>query len=1095
MSNPPKTSSRPRKRRILVPKAIANNQTPAATLTSIPLSIRRPSDQIHVPDSAQEECFVVGIDFGATFSALAYTRVNHKAFLEKRLDPIPSNQYKTLNKFDHSPDTSATVSSSLLYNEGTPGNGPVKWGYGTDYQRIPHPKNHWKVSCPKMLLSSQPKHKAFVRSMKRIGRKVQRDGIEMVTDFLKALKAKFESEIRSQNKHFIDMPRYYYCGYPPGWKPEETAKLSLACLKAGLDDIRMVSEPEAAANALLADDSFNRQNLERGDGILVVDAGGMTVDTIVYEIVQTRPSFATREVMVGDSANCGSAFINTRCREAIRKCIHSMRYPKKVQEILAEYGADKFEDFKKSSLKEDSGDRIELFKIDYPYGMLREIIPSKEKWFKFDIEFPYNQITEDFMEPSLRGTVQLTKRAIHNAAQNQITIKRIFLTGGFSASTYLCKRLQKSIFEAHNIELFKPNIPEAAVAQGIVTIALSQSAVRSSVSRLSIGLDEEQLFDPALHGSQIAVREDAIDKQHYVPSISWIIRRGDKMKESRVWVVERRRTFTKRDVHTWNPRRPWWKFDEEIIETKYPAKDSCCRISRSSKVDSGQMLNDKVYNLAKGYSRLGWVSVDLSKIPGRTPQSLLSSSEGENFMELNFKYEVKWGGSELTFKFVSADSTATLLLDPFHLEEDIAQRSTTYTQTSDSEDVDSSQENSNPSSPVSPLFYSPLSSLFEDSLSESQSEPRSEGYLCAYDRAKSETVDAEMASPLPTRHSANIPRQPEKRFQTPQSDIYEPPDSPLLQALTSSNALRRKPATPLKCFQCKDTGGPGPGTLANRSRRISRSSTERSETLPPPSVQEAVSNVRTPTAHPRPTGLRLGGFGVNHGPALDSHVSVKHTGEQSRSSGGTGQANSPRRIVRAAKPQNRRHAHPSPSLSPSNVNSSKETETYCTPPRQVALPITPGKTFLRSAERSPRVPAIPRLNSPPHPLPHHPSPVTPSPHTSRNTAHRSISPIRDLISVSSTCSAGSSPTLASQSQLPSQSLSQNTALNEELVDLELPPRSDVAVRLGEKRKRSVAPGGYAIPEMPPGWGGVNRKKRRKMGLEEDEEDEDWEPDE
>lgn len=1084
-------SNRRNNRSPLVPRAIANDQIPVTDRDAIPLSIRRPGDQIHVPDSTEEECFVIGIDFGATFSAVAYTRVNHRAFREKQLDPIPSNQYKTLNKFDHSPDTSSTVSSSLLYNENEPGDGPVKWGYGTDYQRIQHPKNHRKVSCPKMLLSSQPKHKALVRSMRQIGRKVQRDGIEMVTDFLKALKGKFESEIRSQNKHFIDMPRYYYCGFPPGWKPEETAKLSLACLKAGLNDIRMVSEPEAAANALLADDSFNRQNLEKGDGILVIDAGGMTVDTIVYEIIQTRPSFATREVMVGNSANCGSAFINARCREAIRKWASSKGYSKEVREILAEYGADKFEDFKKSSLKEDSDDKIEFFNIDYPFGMLRDIIPSsKEKWIDFvPPVFPYSQITGEFMEPSLRGTIELTKKAIHNAAQNQISIKRIFLTGGFSASTYLCKRLQESIFETHNIELFKPNIPEAAVAQGIVTIALSQSAVRSSVSRLSIGLDEEQIYDPGLHGSRIPVRKDAIDKQQYVPSVRWIIRRGDEMREGRRWYIERRRTFPKRGVHARNRRRPWWEFEEEIIETKHPAKDYCCRISRSGRCESGQMHTDKNYDLARGYSRLGWVSVDLSKIPGGAPQSLLSPSKGDPFMELNFKYEVKWQGSELTFEFVSAKSTATLLLEPFHLEEDIVQRSTVYMPDYGSEDVGSDQRGSNPSPPASPLVQSSLNSSFEQSSSDSQSDTSSEDCLSVYDRQKSETVDAEVSSPLADKDRASILRRHAKGFQANQHDIYDPPDSPQFQSLSSPNTPR-KLATPLQRFQDKDTGGPGPMTLANRSRQISRSTTERSETIPLQSVQGAEPSVRPSTVHLRPTNLRLGGFESDSRPPLNSIAITKNAGEESSSSGEIEPKKAPRMPTRARRSQNRRNAHPSPSPSLPDISNGEEPDIYATPPKQAVLPISPGHTRLRPAERSPTVPGNPtpvHNTLPfPHPLPRRPSPTTLSASPPSTTARRQASPGRDfpIFVIGSTTS---SPTITSQSQ----PLSQDTALNEELVDLELPPRLDVKVPPGEKRKRGVPPGGYAIPEMEPGWGGASRKRKQRGG--EDEEDGDWEP--
>lgn len=1024
-------------------------------------STSRNSEQHKLTDASHEECFVVSIDFGATYSAVAYTRVNHKAFLEKRLEPVSSNQYRTLNNFAHSSDTSSTVSSSLLYDKRVPGKEPVKWGYGADYTRIPHREHHWKVSCPKMLLSSRPKDKSFVRSMKEIGKKVEKSGIDMVTDFLRELKTKFETDLKLQNKNFAHMPKHYYCGFPPGWKPEEITKLSQACLNAGLDGVRMISEPEAAANALLADDTFNKQNLEKGDGILVIDAGGMTVDTIVYEIIQTKPSFATKEVMVGDSENCGSAFMNTRCREAIRNWEHFSSYSDEAREPLADYGADKFEVFKRHSLKEDPRDQID-FEIEYPLNIVRQIIPSDGKgWDNFVLpRFSQDRISKELMEPSLQETVQLVKKAIRRAARNSVTIKRIFLTGGFSASAYLHNRLQKNIFKTHDIELFRPNIPEAAVAQGIITIALSQSAVRSTTSRLSIGLDELQEYNHEVHGSKVRVQPvwDKTDRTECVRSIGWIIRRGETMEDGKVWSLERRRTIPVSYFDARCVKDPWWKFDEEVIGTELEARDNIDRTFNSGKKKvKGKAVNDTCC-LRRGFFQFGRFVVDLGTLPESGRNSLLSPRrEGEDFLELHYKYEITLQGRELTFKFISQiDPTVTILLNPFNLEEDIAHHSINYLSCSpepDSAREDTRQKISNP-----PLFGLPALDA-ANGLSRER----------LLSRKRSETISAESS---PTENNVATDTLDANCAQHPpfNGDIWCPPDSPPPELLPSTPPRKQQSTPRLTSVRQLDNGGPGPATTAHRAREAERRLARRSKT----SSLEGKHAVAVPMPETRPrksAGLQLGGFKQDNPLSSNDLTSVGNNTPHDRT------------IIKAARQspslRPRLSARKSRNLIPQASSETAAPPEPRTPLQQLGMLMTPQDTV----QRRPKSPRPPSRHT--GTFPQTPSSVASSRPQQCSESGSETDSSSDPSSIPA--SPSHSRSRSSSTLRSSQPLSQNTALNNEIIELEL-SSSVIAVQPGQKRKRP-GEGTYTVKEMLPEW----VSKRRRRVAEEEEEDDEWNP--
>ncbi|KAG1437703.1 hypothetical protein G6F55_014055 [Rhizopus delemar] len=72
--------------------------------------------------------------------------------------------------------------------------------------------------------------------------------------------------------------------------------------------LMLISEPEAAA--LYCEKKCDQFNLGHGQRFLICDAGGGTVDLIVFEIDDSGEKRALKEVTKGSGDSCGSTFLD-----------------------------------------------------------------------------------------------------------------------------------------------------------------------------------------------------------------------------------------------------------------------------------------------------------------------------------------------------------------------------------------------------------------------------------------------------------------------------------------------------------------------------------------------------------------------------------------------------------------------------------------------------------------------------------------------------------------------------------------------------------------------------------------------------------------
>ncbi len=87
---------------------------------------------------------------------------------------------------------------------------------------------------------------------------------------------------------------------PAIWSEAAKSRTLRIAKKAGIpDNVSLVSEPEAAALAILRERKEEGEALQAGDCFVVCDAGGGTVDLISYKICALNP-FQVEECAVGD---------------------------------------------------------------------------------------------------------------------------------------------------------------------------------------------------------------------------------------------------------------------------------------------------------------------------------------------------------------------------------------------------------------------------------------------------------------------------------------------------------------------------------------------------------------------------------------------------------------------------------------------------------------------------------------------------------------------------------------------------------------------------------------------------------------------------
>ncbi|KAJ5347113.1 actin-like ATPase domain-containing protein [Penicillium brevicompactum] len=481
--------------------------------------------------SQQTKEVIVAVDFGTTFSGVAWAQVSN-----------PDAQY-IINQWSYDTSggiggmTSEKVPSELAYKY--EGSTPVPvWGFQI-------PDSMPRLQFLKLELESE--QKIDLRSLHRNNMSLEcKDSRRMdypyhatpesaIIDYLQALLNHITEVMKDQvGTAFESMKLTYVITVPAIWS-DRAKRTTLECAdKAGMSASHIISEPEAAAIHTLK--ASNPHGMSVGDTIMVCDAGGGTVDLITFTILEFEPSLRLKEEAPGNGALCGGTFLNRKfegfLQEKLGLC-DGWGYD------TMDHAMQRFETVVK---RQFHGDPKEMFAFPVPGIANNETLGVRRGCLQVSGE----EINKLCL-PVLEKVVDLVK---HQMDISRKTVKSIFLVARFFVHT--CESICPP-----SIQILAPVDGWTAVVRGalskvVSTISslVSPIAIDSRVARKSYGNSKSVKFNPRKHNHGQKYWS-AFEGHYRIDVMHWIIKKGDDIFESQPIVMKwcrqrlkRKGTFT-----------------------------------------------------------------------------------------------------------------------------------------------------------------------------------------------------------------------------------------------------------------------------------------------------------------------------------------------------------------------------------------------------------------------------------------------------------------------------------------------------------------------------------------------------------------------
>ncbi|KAI9056206.1 hypothetical protein LZ554_001134 [Drepanopeziza brunnea f. sp. 'monogermtubi'] len=459
------------------------------------------------PPKKRPRKFVIGLDYGTTFTSVAY--VAHA--IDDKTPRFSSREVKNIINWpeDGNGGARAQVPTEMFYSpvpifrvsnqdsdeseseddDQAPINHPVSrsrafsissheeplghlWGYEATHQKYAaniERGTMGHVQRAKLMLVDS-KHTAGDRKMLRpqleflIGKRTIRkhsktDGVnlddvqDVIADFLVNILSHTRQQLIELEDLSDDCPVSFSITVPIIWSPR-ASRIFQASMQEAIDRTKfgtlaqlfIVSEPEAAATFLLG----NSHTMLAGESFTILDCGGGTVDGVTYTVTNSYPLRLNVEVGKPTGDNCGASYLNDAFEARLLERLEDEDYLDcngETREDIVRLAVPEFEDRQKRKIdisKRPVGEvRIPGLKGD-DVRRTRGLAPKN---------FRRNYLLmkqDDFMKiflPLLERTSRVLEDQLEGALSQGTNIKKVFLIGGFGAAPSLRSYLREYLAE------------------------------------------------------------------------------------------------------------------------------------------------------------------------------------------------------------------------------------------------------------------------------------------------------------------------------------------------------------------------------------------------------------------------------------------------------------------------------------------------------------------------------------------------------------------------------------------------------------------------------------------------------------------------
>jgi hypothetical protein len=326
-----------------------------------------------------------------------------------------------------------------------------------------------------------------------------KSAVEVLADFMRYLFQCARTYIQESHLNFwrsVENSIEFVLTHPNGWEGQQQHQIRRAVELAGFisskeeqSHVHLLTEGEASLHFcvtnMIASDTFSKTLIDVSDysddeddqsdskGVVVVDAGGGTIDLSAYSMKLSPTSF--EEIAPAECSLQGSVFVTSRARTLLQKKLSGSKHysdPKIVAEM-----ADIF----------DKSAKLRFRKPDEPSYI--KFGTTRDKDLKYDIRSGQlklaGQDIADLFEPSIEAIIEAFEQQ-RRVASTPISL--VCLVGGFAASDWLFARLQR-YFLPLGVSFCRPDAHvNKAVADGAVSFYIDH-LVSSRVARATYGVE------------------------------------------------------------------------------------------------------------------------------------------------------------------------------------------------------------------------------------------------------------------------------------------------------------------------------------------------------------------------------------------------------------------------------------------------------------------------------------------------------------------------------------------------------------------------------------------------------------------------------
>ncbi|KAG0262584.1 hypothetical protein BGZ95_003994 [Linnemannia exigua] len=404
---------------------------------------------------------VVAIDFGTTFSGCAYAYIP-----PDKVEKVP----KLISEWPNQTMYYAKTPTASLYKKTRGGYEMAAWGCNSKLKKGVQKSEYIQLYKFKTHLDEKAKLPPWTSPI---------TVPDAIADYLKAFHDYAAGEIEQQLGKRFTRESFRYClTVPAMWSDKAKDIMRRAAIQAGLiresdkpDRLMLVSEPEAAA--LYCERSCKEYDLKHGDRFLICDAGGGTVDLIVYDISESTEGRQLSEVTKGHGATCGSMLIDMNFGNLLIKKF--TKQGAKIRDGIIPNLVDKFAYGLKPHFN-----GIEDLHLELPWNSFFEDIedPGAIGIDEDTMSFTAAELKEVVFDPVVSEVLEL----IQGQLDKSKNCSAIFMVGGFGSSNYLLDRVRRAYGDVVRT-ISAPNRPEIAVVFGAVYAGLNPRKVTARATR------------------------------------------------------------------------------------------------------------------------------------------------------------------------------------------------------------------------------------------------------------------------------------------------------------------------------------------------------------------------------------------------------------------------------------------------------------------------------------------------------------------------------------------------------------------------------------------------------------------------------------